>query len=96
MDFAGETAVSKIARVRKALRGVHADGMLVSALDDIAWTLNLRGTDVHCNPVFVSYLLIASDKVSLLLMRLSLQVRFVLVFRKLVSLYIIIIRWKRD
>lgn len=65
MDFAGETAVSKIARVRKALRGVHADGMLVSALDDIAWTLNLRGTDVHCNPVFVSYLLIASDKVSL-------------------------------
>lgn len=65
MDFAGETAVSKIARIRKALRGVHADGMLVSALDDIAWTLNLRGTDVHCNPVFVSYLLIASDKVSL-------------------------------
>ena len=65
MDFAGETAVSKIVRVRKALRGVHADGMLVSALDDIAWTLNLRGTDVHCNPVFVSYLLIASDKVSL-------------------------------
>ena len=39
--------------------------MLVSALDDIAWTLNLRGTDVHCVPVFVSYLLIASDKVSL-------------------------------
>ena len=65
LEFAGETAVSKIARIRKALRGVHADGMLVSALDDIAWTLNLRGTDVHCNPVFVSYLLIASDKVSL-------------------------------
>ncbi len=65
LEFAGETAVSKITRIRKALRGVHADGMLVSALDDIAWTLNLRGTDVHCNPVFVSYLLIASDKVSL-------------------------------
>ncbi len=51
--------------IRKALRELHADGMLVSALDDIAWTLNLRGTDVHCNPVFVSYLLIESDKVSL-------------------------------
>lgn len=65
LEYAGEDASSKIQRIRKALRTYHADGMLVSALDDIAWTLNLRGTDVHCNPVFVSYLLIASDKVSL-------------------------------
>lgn len=65
LEYAGEDASSKIQRIRKALRTCHADGMLVSALDDIAWTLNLRGTDVHCNPVFVSYLLIASDKVSL-------------------------------
>lgn len=65
LEYAGETVASKIARIRKALRGKHADGMLVSALDDIAWTLNLRGTDVRCNPVFVAYLLIASGKVSL-------------------------------
>ena len=65
LEYAGETLVSKVARIRKSLRELHADGMLVSALDDIAWTLNLRGTDVHCNPVFVSYLLIESDKVSL-------------------------------
>lgn len=65
MEFAGEDVPSKIKRIRLALRAQHADGMLVSALDDIAWTLNLRGTDVHCVPVFVSYLLIASDKVSL-------------------------------
>ena len=65
LEYAGETVASKIVRVRKALRGNHADGMLVSALDDIAWMLNLRGTDVHCNPVFVAYLLIATDKVSL-------------------------------
>ena len=65
LEYAGEDATSKIQRIRKALRTYHADGMLVSALDDIAWTLNLRGTDVHCNPVFVGYLLIASDKVSL-------------------------------
>lgn len=65
MEFAGEDVSSKIKRIRQALRAQHADGMLVSALDDIAWTLNLRGTDVHCVPVFVSYLLIASDKVSL-------------------------------
>lgn len=65
LEYAGETLASKVARIRKALRELHADGMLVSALDDIAWTLNLRGTDVHCNPVFVSYLLIEGDKVSL-------------------------------
>lgn len=65
LEYAGEDASSKIQRIRKALSTYHADGMLVSALDDIAWTLNLRGTDVHCNPVFVGYLLIASDKVSL-------------------------------
>lgn len=65
LEYAGETLASKVARIRKSLRELHADGMLVSALDDIAWTLNLRGTDVHCNPVLVSYLLIESDKVSL-------------------------------
>lgn len=65
LEYAGETLASKMVRIRKSLRELHADGMLVSALDDIAWTLNLRGTDVHCNPVFVSYLLIESDKVSL-------------------------------
>ena len=65
LEYAGEPLASKVARIRKSLRELHADGMLVSALDDIAWTLNLRGTDVHCNPVFVSYLLIESNKVSL-------------------------------
>lgn len=65
MDFAGESVASKISRIRTALRQRHADGMLISALDDIAWTLNLRGTDVHCVPVFVSYLLISSQQVSL-------------------------------
>ena len=64
-EYAGETTASKIARIRKALREKHADGMLMAALDDIAWTLNLRGTDVHCNPVFVSYLLISTQDVTL-------------------------------
>lgn len=76
LEYAGETLQSKISRIRKALRVLHADGMLVSALDDIAWTLNLRGTDVHCVPVFVSYLLISSNKVSLFVdeRKLTLQV----------------------
>ena len=65
LKFAGETAESKLERIRKELRQYHAVGMLVSALDDIAWTLNLRGSDVHCNPVFVSYLLIGEKKTTL-------------------------------
>ena len=65
LDYSGEAAHDKIARIRQALRERHADGMLMAALDDIAWTLNLRGSDVHCNPVFVSYLLIAPNEVTL-------------------------------
>ena len=70
--YAGESCSEKIARVRKAFREKHADGMLMSALDDIAWTLNLRGTDVHCNPVFVSYLLISSKDVTLYINKVKL------------------------
>ena len=72
IEYAGETTASKIARIRKALREKHADGMLMLALDDIAWTLNLRGTDVHCNPVFVSYLLISSKDVTLYINKVKL------------------------
>ncbi len=88
LEYAGETLASKVARIRKSLRELHADGMLVSALDDIAWTLNLRGTDVHCNPVFVSYLLIESGKVSLFVddNKLSPEVKLYLLDNQ-VSLY---------
>ena len=65
LEYAGEATHDKLQRIRKALREVHADGMLVASLDDIAWTLNLRGQDVHCTPVFVSYLLISTQKVIL-------------------------------
>lgn len=72
LQYAGESCREKIARIRQALRQKHADGMLMSALDDIAWTLNLRGTDVHCNPVFVSYLLISSKNVTLYINKVKL------------------------
>jgi len=72
MEYAGESAHDKIARIRKALREQHADGMLMAALDDIAWTLNLRGTDVHCTPVFVSYLLISTTTVTLFIDKVKL------------------------
>jgi len=69
MKFAGETCSHKITRIREQLRSLHADGILVSALDDVAWTLNLRGNDVLCNPVFVAYLLIDSKKAVLYINR---------------------------
>ena len=65
LEYAGEDVTSKLTRIRQALRQVHADGMIMASLDDIAWTLNLRGADVHCNPVFVSYLLISSRSATL-------------------------------
>ncbi len=61
LEFAGEPAREKIGRIRECIAGQRADAILVSSLDDIAWTLNMRGSDVHCNPVFVSYLLITDE-----------------------------------
>lgn len=72
LEFAGESAESKIERVRQVLRDNSKlnidnsnEGILISQLDEIAWLLNLRGSDVHCNPVFVSYVLLTPDKVTL-------------------------------
>lgn len=73
LQYAGEATHGKIARIRQALRETHADGMLMAALDDIAWTLNLRGTDVHCSPVFVSYLLISTTDVTLYINKVKLS-----------------------
>ncbi len=61
LEYAGEGTDSKLLRIRQAMKQSGADAMLVTSLDDIAWTLNLRGSDVHCNPVFVAYLLIDSQ-----------------------------------
>lgn len=62
LEYAGVACHEKLAAIREKLLARGADGILLSTLDDIAWTLNLRGNDVHCNPVFVSYLLIISQE----------------------------------
>lgn len=64
-QYAGMTTDKKLTLLRQELAKLHANGILVSSLDDIAWLLNLRGTDVHCCPVFVSYLLVDSDSATL-------------------------------
>lgn len=62
--YAGMSFTEKLSAVRQAMEAAGADSLLLSALDEIAWLLNIRGNDVHCNPVVVSYLLIEKDKVN--------------------------------
>ena len=57
IKYAGKSCSEKIAAIRTELKKKSAESVMLSALDEIAWTLNLRGNDVHCNPVVVSYLL---------------------------------------
>ena len=59
--YAGRSCAEKLTTIRAEMRKAGADNLLLSALDEIAWTLNLRGNDVHCNPVIVSYLLIGQE-----------------------------------
>lgn len=63
--YAGVSAHDKLSALRSQLALCHADGMLVCALDDIAWLLNLRGQDVHCTPVFVGYVLVSVNAATL-------------------------------
>lgn len=65
LSYAGKNCTEKIAEIREQILLNHADAILLSALDEIAWTLNLRGSDVHCNPVFVSYLFITDTTTTL-------------------------------
>ena len=57
----GASCTEKIARIQEAIAKNGVSAIILSALDEIAWTLNLRGSDVHCNPVFISYLLLSKE-----------------------------------
>lgn len=65
IEYAGVSCHHKISQIQELLQKKQTEGLLLSALDEIAWTLNLRGNDVHCNPVFVSYLLITNKQATL-------------------------------
>jgi Xaa-Pro aminopeptidase len=62
VSFAGESFQAKIDKVQKHLNDNNAYGVIVSALDEVAWLLNLRGSDVDCNPVFYAYVLVTVDQ----------------------------------
>lgn len=61
IKYAGESAESKIERVLEQVENMGADAIFMPALDEIAWTLNIRGADVECNPLVVSYLYLSQD-----------------------------------
>ena len=59
LEYAGESCSEKISRIKESIKNNGASGIILSSLDEIAWTLNLRGDDVHCNPLFISYLVLS-------------------------------------
>ncbi|MEG2288543.1 MAG: aminopeptidase P family protein [Clostridium sp.] len=61
IKFAGKSAIEKIDLVRTKMKETGSSYYILSSLDDIAWTLNIRGSDVSNNPVTISYLLIGMD-----------------------------------
>lgn len=63
VKYAGKSCGEKVAAIRTELKKKGIYALFLSSLDEIAWTLNLRGSDVHCNPVIVSYLLVTQDEV---------------------------------
>ena len=63
VKYAGKSCGEKVAAIRTELKKKVIFALFLSSLDEIAWTLNLRGSDVHCNPVIVSYLLVTQDEV---------------------------------
>ena len=63
-DLAGESREHKLTALRKFLLRQECDTLLLTALDDIAWTLNIRGSDIEYNPLTISYLLLTMDRVT--------------------------------
>lgn len=61
-SYAGKTVEEKLTLVKEEMKNINVNNLLLASLDDIAWLLNLRGGDVECNPVFLSYFLISDDK----------------------------------
>lgn len=59
--YTGMSVSEKLGAIREVMRKAGADVHVVNVLDDIAWTLNVRGSDVHCTPVVMSYLLIGRE-----------------------------------
>ena len=65
VKWAGESRADKCAKIRKAMEEKGADAFVLTSLDDIAWLLNIRGGDVHCCLVVLSYLVMTQKEIKL-------------------------------
>jgi Xaa-Pro aminopeptidase len=65
VKYTGKTREEKLAEVAKEMKAMGADHYVISGLDDIAWLLNIRGRDVKCNPLTISYVVISEGKCNL-------------------------------
>ncbi len=65
VEYVGKSREDKIADIRKAMEEKKADYFVLTTLDDIAWALNIRGNDVCCNPVLLSYAVFKQDEILL-------------------------------
>ena len=65
VEYAGQSCEDKLAVLRQQMETGGYDALLLSALDEIAWVLNIRGNDVHCNPVIISYLVVEKEQAHL-------------------------------
>ncbi|ORX43011.1 Creatinase/aminopeptidase [Hesseltinella vesiculosa] len=65
LKYAGKSHRMKIDELRQDIKAHGMDATIVTSLDEIAWLLNLRGSDIHCCPVFFSYCVVTQDQVLL-------------------------------
>ena len=63
--WTGKSRADKIAEIREQMKAKEADTFILTSLDDIAWLLNIRGNDIHCCPVVLSYLVMMENKLRL-------------------------------
>lgn len=62
VEFSGVSAADKINQLRASMKAFSADILILTALDEIAWTFNIRGKDVECNPVAIAYAAISQQE----------------------------------
>lgn len=63
--WTGKSRADKIAEIREQMKAKEADTFILTSLDDIAWLLNIRGNDIHCCPVVLSYLVMMENELRL-------------------------------
>lgn len=65
LKYTGETVAGKLARIRESMKACGATTHVLTTLDDICWTLNIRGNDIEFFPLVLSYAIITMDKMDL-------------------------------